>query len=239
MPQNVRTRVATAAMFAAGMLLAVVSVACAGLTPEQKCQKGRYAAAAKYAQCETNAFGQLFATNDLAKLQPALSKCRIKYVATWPKLRKSALGTGSTCDQNRFSANNVMVKDVLTGLEWEMQTDDGTEYDKDNVYVWALAYGIFLREVNTTFVFPFAWRLPTVAELQTILLPEPYPCKTSPCIDPIFGPTVAADYWSSTTLADNQLYAWGVFFGNAPVNAVSYGVENSVENHVRAVRGGL
>ena len=31
------------------------------------------------------------------------------------------------------------------------------------------------------------WRLPTIAELQTILL-APYPCGTSPRIDPIFWP---------------------------------------------------
>ena len=32
------------------------------------------------------------------------------------------------------------------------------------------------------------WRLPTIIELQTILLTE-YPCATAPCIDPIFGPS--------------------------------------------------
>lgn len=32
------------------------------------------------------------------------------------------------------------------------------------------------------------WRLPSIEGLQTILL-APFPCGTSPCIDPIFGPT--------------------------------------------------
>src|SRR5262245_36644002 len=34
-------------------------------------------------------------------------------------------------------------------------------------------------------------------ELETILL-EPYGCGTSPCIDPIFGPTASNRYWSSS-----------------------------------------
>jgi len=45
-----------------------------------------------------------------------------------------------------------------------------------------------------------AERAPNIAELRTILLSQ-YPCRTNPCIDPIFGPTQAF-YWSSTTLAN-------------------------------------
>jgi hypothetical protein len=51
------------------------------------------------------------------------------------------------------------------------------------------------------------WRLaresgfnPGERELETILL-MPHPCTTDPlpCIDPIFGPTIADIYWSATT----------------------------------------
>jgi hypothetical protein len=57
------------------------------------------------------------------------------------------------------------------------------------------------------------WRLPTSAELQTILL-APFPCGTNPCIDPIFGPTQSFDYWSATTFAGNPLSAWNVTFSD-------------------------
>ena len=51
----------------------------------------------------------------------------------------------------------------------------------------------------------------------------------------IFGFTAATDHWSSTTLADNTTYAWGVFFGTGEV---SYGLK-TLGNSVRGVRGGL
>ena len=43
------------------------------------------------------------------------------------------------------------------------------------------------------------WRLPTIAELETII--ALYPCGTSACFDPVLGPTVASGYWSSSTSA--------------------------------------
>jgi hypothetical protein len=65
------------------------------------------------------------------------------------------------------------------------------------------------------------WRLPREAglsptgsrELTSILL-EPFPCGTSPCIDPIFGPTPTASYWSATTIPSNPDDAWFVYVGD-------------------------
>ncbi len=76
------------------------------------------------------------------------------------------------------------------------------------------------------------WRLPMLAELKSILL-HPYPCGTSPCIDPVFGPT-AGYYWSATTHAVNPGNAWAVYFGSGSTS-------NELKTHigvVRAVRGG-
>ena len=76
------------------------------------------------------------------------------------------------------------------------------------------------------------WRLPTIVELQTILLE---PCGTDPCIDPIFGPTVSFVYWSATSAASNPVLAWFVdFFGGD----VDFGADKSLVFSVRAVRGG-
>ena len=71
-------------------------------------------------------------------------------------------------------------------------------------------------------------------ELQTVLL-APFPCGTSPCIDPIFGPTAADDYWSSTTDITFPDTAWGVDFN---VGVASSASKDSFRR-VRAVRGGL
>jgi hypothetical protein len=237
------TRQAAAVMLTTSTLLTMAPVARAG--SEQQCAQGRYAAAAKYAQCHNKALAKLFATNDLVKLQRALSKCRVKYSGTWPRLQAQALGSGSTCDADRFVATTIpfgpgdmaVVIDNLTGLQWEQKTDDGGFHDKDDVYSWYQAYADFVAPFSDTAYARHDWRLPTVAELQT-LLSQPFPCATSPCVDGAVGLTVAGDYWSATTLADNPDYAWGVYFGNANVSAVSYGIK-TINNSVRMVRGGL
>jgi hypothetical protein len=81
------------------------------------------------------------------------------------------------------------------------------------------------------------WRLPTVVELQTILL-APEPCGTSPCIDSIFGPTATGsetNYWSSTAVTGHP-EAWVVDFGNGEVLFRFY--NTGFSSPVRAVRGG-
>jgi hypothetical protein len=77
------------------------------------------------------------------------------------------------------------------------------------------------------------WRIPTVVELQTILS-MPYECDVSPCIDAVFGPTVATYYRTSTTYVDGPSFAWGVDFGDGFVDASL----KSGGDFVRAVRGG-
>jgi uncharacterized protein DUF1566 len=122
------------------------------------------------------------------------------------------------------------VTDHQTGLTWEKKDDTcpGIHCVTDT-YTWSTNYwtGVpdgtafvtFLGTLNscsiacvgtvdscsTNFRKPgFAdhcdWRLPTIEELQTILLADPCGDGTkSPCIDPVFGPT-AELYWSTTSL---------------------------------------
>ncbi len=79
------------------------------------------------------------------------------------------------------------------------------------------------------------WGIPTIAELRSILTAEYPNCSSSPCIDPIFGPTaVASEYWSSSSVSYLTAFAWGVSFSNGntvgPYKATGY--------YARAVRGG-
>ncbi len=79
------------------------------------------------------------------------------------------------------------------------------------------------------------WRVPTLAELNTIVDFSAPGCKTGgPCINPIFGPTLADDYWSATTNSDEPARGFGVNFSNGQ----NFWVSKTAALHVRAVRGG-
>lgn len=149
-------------------------------------------------------------------------------------------GDGTVCDHQ-------------TGLMWEQKdgvsdstVDLNNPRDVDNNYSWSIsggppdgtAYTDFLARLNGTIANTDPseqlgghrdWRLPTSAELQTIL-----DCSFFPCIDPTFGPTAATIYWSSTSLASNPLNAWVAFFFDGGV----LNGNKSIDTRVRAVRGG-
>lgn len=215
--------------------------------PEESCQKGRYAAAAKYSACEQQATSALVAAGDWGAYFTATSKCHVKYAHRWAKIQAKAAGEGTICDNPRFGVNgDGTVLDRLTGLQWEIKTDDGGIHDKDDLHTWSAAgsaadgtaYATFLATLNggTCFAGQCDWRLPTRAELLTILA-EGYYCSANPCIDPSFGPTIGAGYWTSTTSASFPPFAWVVDFVSG---AVDYnGGVKTLGFFVRAVRGGL
>ncbi len=137
------------------------------------------------------------------------------------------------------------VSDNRTGLMWEKKDpNSGCLHCVDDTYNWFDAMSQWITEVNGFTDDPNVqaglgghsdWRLPTVVELQTILL-EPAPCSTDPCIHPIFGPTAlsfpAFFYWSSSTKPNGN--AWVVFFGNG---GIGNGGKAGLDLFVRAVRG--
>jgi hypothetical protein len=157
------------------------------------------------------------------------------------------------------------VTDNQTGLIWEKKTgtvgplvDCSTTTcsnpdDVNNVYKWSASgtapdgglFTDFLERVNgklcATSTCPGLsghsdWRVPTLSELQTIVDLSATGCGTgSPCIMPVFGPTVPNGYWSSATRAGNPNSAWDVFFFDGD----SLNFDKADGLYVRAVRGGL
>ncbi len=142
-----------------------------------------------------------------------------------------------------------MVRDNVTGLIWEVKTDDGSVHDKYNIYTWCdtnsetnggdagtCGEGTdtedFINALNTEHFGGFTdWRLPTPKELRSITDRSKY----NPAIDRVFFPSTVSDhYWSSTTYADDAYAAWGVYF----TYAYGYDYSKSYWRYVRAVRSG-
>lgn len=229
-------------------------------TDEEKCLAGRAKAKGKYEKCVEDQLGKGYGTSfaDYTKFLEKLAKCRIKYAGAWDKLQ----GLGTTCAvASRYTDNgNGTITDNLSGLVWEKKSDNGDVHDKDTGRTWSTgapyngngtAFTTFLRDgLNAGAGFAGAndWRVPTFAELQTTLLPEPYPCTTSPCVDAAFNTGCVATctvltcsctrsfyYWSATTSAGGPDDAWFVFFSDGRVNIN----DKTLNYSARAVRGGL
>lgn len=125
----------------------------------------------------------------------------------------------------------VMVRDNVTGLIWEVKTDnDPTNiHDKENTYNWYDAQDVFIATLNSqNFGGHNDWRLPTIKELSTISL------RFNITEDYFPNNKASLPYWSSTTYANDPLRAWGIRFGYGDVN----GSSKSNDGYVRAVRGG-
>ena len=123
-----------------------------------------------------------------------------------------------------------MVQDNVTGLVWEVKTDDGGLRDKDNTYTWdeASNYCETLELGGHT-----DWRLPSREELRSIVdYSIPYP---GPTVDVGYFPnTVSSLYRSSTTSASSGDLAWIVYFDDG----YDHYNDKSDSRYVRAVRGG-
>lgn len=222
---------------------------------------GKDAACAPTASC-----GSTF--NQLA----AFGKCQVKYTGRWQLLQASGSLAGSTCRPGngaRFVDNlDGTVTDLLSTLQWEKKTGtvggsgSGTDHDDvNNIYTWTAsgvaadgaAFTTFLRylsggepsSANGCLGGDCDWRLPTLAELQSLLNLTCTPgsgcsCATNPCIDPSFpGPTqnalAANGYWCGATPVTNPTSAWNVPFDNGQY----YQPAKTAASYVRAVRGGF
>ena len=128
----------------------------------------------------------------------------------------------------------AMVRDNVTGLIWEVKTNDGSVHDRDNVYTWQNAQDVFIAALNSDSFGGYTnWRVPTIKELDSITdLGRGNPA----IVRDYFPNTVSSNYWSSTTDASNASTAWTMDFYYG--SGYSYAIHKYYTFNVRAVRGG-
>jgi len=119
----------------------------------------------------------------------------------------------------------IMTRDNVTGLIWEIKTDDGSIHDKDNRYTWCdqnietnggdqglCGEGTdtedFIAALNNEQFGGFSdWRLPTIKELSTIVYTGVWP---APLVDKAFFPNMVmfGMYLSATTNLESPASVW-------------------------------
>jgi|GEM_PF-5008346 len=218
------------------------SATAAAAGPVAACIQGKNKAADKRAKClfKAESFGP-------AVIEEKRAVCETRFDEGIAAQDAKAANKGAAC---RYLDRGDTVWDLNTLYEWEKKTDDGGVHDKGDTYSWSATgtapdgtmFTDFLPQlsnchetddpgsVNSGFAGHCDWEIPDIVALRTIV-----DCSNgAPCVDPIFGPTAASFYWSSTSVASGPSVAWGVFFGNGFVGSGSKGFVS----FVRAVRGG-
>jgi len=184
------------------------------------------------------------------KLYTAMARCSQAYTNKWANLQRVFPST--SCAAARLIDNgDGSVEDNLTGLQWEKKDNrdripnPADPHDADNRFTFSVTgtaadgsvFTSFLSSLNKScFAHHCDWRLPTLAELLTILDPHQGQCagNKGPCIDHIFGPTHSAPFWSATPVAGNQNLVWLAQFRGGVLSS-----NPMASFYARAVRGGL
>jgi hypothetical protein len=147
------------------------------------------------------------------------------------------------------------IQDLVTGLVWEVHTDDGGLRDRDWRFSWYNSTGLLSGRTNgaanrgrcsdgancDTEKYAAAvnavglcgasdWRLPTRAELLSLV---DYGAAAAPLLDAAFLPNTVSDvYWSTTPTSTDAI--WTVDFAAGG----SRGETSAAGRPVRLVRGG-
>ena len=240
---------------------AVLSFGLSGVThaatAEQRCQKKKLTALGKRNLCLNSELSRAAVGG-----VPEPAKCADRFNKAMANADKAAAKKGTSC--RWLELGDGTVRDLNTGLQWEMKTDDGSIHDKNNLYTWSSgstgkpdgsAFVDFLGALNAgeapsggvitgCFAGECDWRLPTIDELAAIVDTSAPGCSSGASCTTIPGdnPTVSSgdiaplQYWSSTTNFGVPSVARVVGFDTGFPGGSVHKIDTRA---VRAVRGGF
>ena len=112
-----------------GMSMAIASAAMAA-TDEEECQRKKLIALGKRELCleKQRVKEVLGKTSDVAK-------CKNKFDRAIARANEAAASRGASC--RWLELGDGTARDLDTGLQWELKTDDGSIHDKANKYTWS------------------------------------------------------------------------------------------------------
>ena len=168
------------------------------------------------------------------------------YTINPPSYTKLGVNGVVLLDGAAIESGWIMTRDNVTGLIWEVKTDDGSIHDKNNKYTWCdsnidnpgtCGEGTdtedFIHKLNSESFGGFDdWRLPTIKELSSIAKTG----RHSPTINTHFFPNIGLlpDYYWSSTSYTNNYHVWQVYFYNFGFISTK---PKSNQGYVFAVRG--
>lgn len=155
-----------------------------------------------------------------------------------------------------IDCGNGTVLDSLTGLMWEQKgfnCGGNDPHCQDKAYSWSVSgsapdgtlFTVFLKQMNadvsgdgvTTCTANYCdWRIPTIAELRTLLRPGD-PCG---CFEySVWALSWGASYWSATSTGPSSLTVWGLNSGAGTFDPVSRDKRSLSQGYAIAVRGAM
>ncbi len=145
--------------------------------------------------------------------------CQGKRPYFWRISAIDEFGKEGSAEVESFETVCAMVRDNVTGLVWEVKTDDDSLHDMDNTYTWqeAQEYVDHLNAVNFGGGSQqIQWRVPTIKDLATIVTSA----RQFPAINSLYFPNMMQyPYWSSTeNIFSGKQDAWVVDFATGEVN---------------------
>lgn len=154
------------------------------------------------------------------------------FIVNKMKYKKIGINNNELDDCIDFKNGLRMVKDLNTGLIWEVKSNIETDINfNENIYDFNEAQDYINKLNEIKYCGRDDWRLPNKDELRSIINYELY----APSVDTFYFENIVGDfYWVDMTYNMQNYFAWGISLGIGSATALS----KNTKKYVMAVSGG-